>query len=138
MIAPVPAPILVLAKVCAHWLVTGAPLLVCAPLIAGSLALPSGAYGALMASPRARHADTQSRRCHRGSADDGTSARRRAPRTLVLPRYVPVLIFGAHAVDAAASGLDVTGQLLILGAMLVLALTLAPLAAAAALRITVG
>lgn len=57
---------------------------------------------------------------------------------LVLPMYVPVLIFGAHAVDAAAAGVPVSGQLLLLAAMFILALTLAPFAAAAALRITVG
>ena len=49
-----------------------------------------------------------------------------------------MLIFGANAVDAAAAGVPVTGQLILMGAMLVLALTLAPFAAAASLHITVG
>jgi heme exporter protein B len=57
---------------------------------------------------------------------------------LVLPLYVPVLIFGAAAVDSAASGLPVTGQMYILAAFLVLAITLAPMAAAAALRISLS
>ena len=54
---------------------------------------------------------------------------------LALPLYVPVLVFGAGSVVQAAQGLDVTGALLMLGAGLVLALVLAPLAAAAAIRI---
>ena len=54
---------------------------------------------------------------------------------LALPLYVPVLVFGAGSVVASAQGMDPTGALLLLGAGLVLALVLAPLAAAAAIRI---
>ncbi|HOZ25097.1 MAG TPA: heme exporter protein CcmB, partial [Thermomonas sp.] len=54
---------------------------------------------------------------------------------LALPLYVPVLVFGAGSVAASAQGLDAVGALLLLGAGLVLALVLAPLTAAAALRI---
>jgi heme exporter protein B len=57
---------------------------------------------------------------------------------LALPLYVPVLVFGAGSVAAAAQGLDPTGALLLLGAGLALALPLAPLAAAAAIRISQG
>jgi heme exporter protein B len=57
---------------------------------------------------------------------------------LILPLYVPVLIFGAMAVHDAAFGLPVAGHLLLLGALLVFALSLAPLAAAAALRISLS
>jgi heme exporter protein B len=57
---------------------------------------------------------------------------------LVLPLYIPVLIFGANAVGTAADGLPVIGQLYFLGALLVLALTLAPLAIGAALRISLS
>jgi len=56
---------------------------------------------------------------------------------LVLPLYVPVLIIGAGAADAAAAGLGGQAQLLILGAMLIVAAAFAPWAAAAALRISV-
>jgi heme exporter protein B len=55
----------------------------------------------------------------------------------VLPLYVPVIIFGAGAVDASSSGLGIAGHFSLLGAMLVLALFLAPLATAAALRISI-
>ena len=57
---------------------------------------------------------------------------------LVLPLYIPVLIFGANAVGTAADGLPVVGQLYFLGALLVLSLTLAPLAIGAALRISLS
>ena len=57
---------------------------------------------------------------------------------LALPLYVPVLVFGAGSVAASAQGLDVTGAWLMLGAGLVLALVLAPLAAAAAIRISLS
>jgi heme exporter protein B len=56
----------------------------------------------------------------------------------VLPLYIPVLIFGSNAVGTAADGLPVIGQLYFLGALLVLSLTLAPLAIAAALRISLS
>ena len=55
---------------------------------------------------------------------------------LVLPLYVPVLIFGAQAVSSASIGLPVAGQLYVLGALLALAVSLAPLATAAALRVS--
>ena len=54
---------------------------------------------------------------------------------LALPMYVPVLVFGAGSVAASAQGLDATGALLLLGAGLVVSLVMAPLAAAAAIRI---
>ena len=57
---------------------------------------------------------------------------------LVLPLYVPVLIFAAGAVDNAAAGFPVAGQLYFLAALLVLSVTLAPLATAASLRISLG
>ena len=55
---------------------------------------------------------------------------------LVLPLFIPILIFGANAVASSADGLPATGQLYMLGAFLILSITLTPLAAAAALRIT--
>ena len=57
---------------------------------------------------------------------------------LILPLYVPVLIFGANAVTAAATGLDISGHLMLIASLLILSLTLAPLATAAALRTSLG
>ncbi|NKC13148.1 MAG: heme exporter protein CcmB [Gammaproteobacteria bacterium] len=138
MLSPVPAPILVLAKITAHWLVSGVPLIACSPLLAALLALPASAYGALAAT-LALGTPVMSLVGAIGVAL--TVGLRRGGALLallILPLYVPVLIFGAHTVDAAGLGLPVYNLFLLLGAMLVLALTLAPVAAAAALRITIG
>jgi heme exporter protein B len=131
-----PVSVLVLAKVSAHWLVTGLPLLVVAPLLGVLLALPSTAIGVLVLT-LALGTPVLSLIGSVGVAL--TVALRRGGvilSLLVLPLYVPVLIFGANAVDMAASGLPVGPQLTLLGAMLALALALAPLAAAASLRVS--
>ena len=138
LLSPTPAPVLVLAKVFAHWLVTGVPLIVCAPLLAMMLGLPGEAYGVLLltlvlGTPCLSLIGAIGVALTVGLRRGGALL-----ALLILPLYVPVLIFGAHAVDSAAAGIPVTGQLLLLAAMLVFALTLAPFAAAAALRITVG
>ena len=133
-----PTVVLVLAKTAAHWLTTGLPLLVLSPLLALILALPLPAYGVLAAtlllgSPVLSLVG--------GIGVALTVGLRRGGALLsllVLPLYIPVLIFAASAVSAAAQGLPATGQLYMLGAFLTLALTLAPLATAAALRISIS
>lgn len=127
----------VLAKVLAHWLVTGLPLTLLAPVLGVMLALPPGGFVALCLSLLLGTA-TMSLIGAVGAAL--TVSLRRGGLLLsliVMPLYVPVLIFGASAVSNAALGSAVGGQLAILGAFLALALMLAPLAAAAALRICV-
>jgi heme exporter protein B len=133
-----PVPMLVLAKVIAHWLVTGLPLLLVAPVLATFLGMNPDAIGALMLSlllgtPVLSLIGSIGVALTVGLRRGGVIL-----SLLVLPLYVPVLIFGAAAVDAAASGMPVTGQIYIMAAFLVLAVTLAPLAAAAALRISLG
>ena len=133
-----PVPMLVLAKVIAHWLVTGLPLLLVAPVLATFLGMNPDAIGALMLSlllgtPVLSLIGSIGVALTVGLRRGGVIL-----SLLVLPLYVPVLIFGAAAVDAAASGMPVTGQMYILAAFLVLAVTLAPLAAAAALRISLS
>lgn len=136
LLSPAPLPVLVLAKVLAHWLTTGLPLLLIAPLLALFLALPERALATLLAT-LALGTPVLS---FIGAVGVGltVSVRRGGGllALLVLPLYVPVLIFGANAVSAAADGLPVAGQLYMLGAFLALAASLAPLAAAGALRIT--
>lgn len=136
LLSPAPLPVLVLAKVLAHWLTTGLPLLLVAPLLALFLALPERALATLLAT-LALGTPVLS---FIGAVGVGltVSVRRGGGllALLVLPLYVPVLIFGANAVSAAADGLPVAGQLYMLGAFLALAASLAPLAAAGALRIT--
>jgi heme exporter protein B len=137
LLSPYPSVILVLAKVLAHWLVTGLPLLVVTPLLAVLMAVPDEARATLwltlaLGTPVLSLVGAIGVALTVGLRRGGALL-----SLLVLPLYVPVLIFGANAAGAAAAGLPVTGQLYMLGAFLVLALSLAPLATAAALRISV-
>jgi heme exporter protein B len=137
MLSPYPSTVLVLAKVLAHWLVTGLPLLLATPLLAVLMAVPDGAHGTLwltlaLGTPVLSLVGAIGVALTVGLRRGGALL-----SLLVLPLYVPVLIFGANAVGAAAAGLPVTGQLYMLSGFLVLALSLAPLATAAALRISI-
>jgi len=131
-------PILVLAKVLAHWLVTGLPLILLAPFLGILLFLPDTAMLTLIAT-LALGTPVLSLVGAIGVAL--TVGLRRGGvllSLLVLPLYIPVLIFAAGAVNNAAMGFPVAGQLYFLGALLSLSLTLAPLAAASALRISLS
>lgn len=133
-----PLPLLVLAKVLAHWLVTGLPLLLVAPLLGLLMNLEGTALLVLMAT-LALGTPVLSLVGAIGVAL--TVGLRRGGvllSLLVLPLYIPVLIFAAAAVTNAQMGLAVTGQLAFIGALLALALGLAPPAAAAALRISLN
>jgi len=138
LLTPHPPSALVLAKILAHWLVTGLPLILASPLLALLLHLPMKALPTLLAS-LALGTPVLSLVGAIGVAL--TVGLRRGGlllTLLVLPLYVPVLIFAAGAVDNATAELAVAGQLYFLAALLVLALTLAPLATAASLRISLG
>jgi heme exporter protein B len=131
---PVPLEVTVLAKVAAHWLTTGLPLLIAAPVLAVLLHLDAAGFGTLMLSmllgtPTLSLIGAMGAALVLGARRGGVLL-----SLLVLPLYVPVLIFGVGAIDAAVQGLDASAQLLILGALLLAALALAPWAAAAALR----
>ena len=138
LISPQPLPLVVLAKIAAHWLVTGLPLLVAAPLAALLLGLPAGSLGVLLAT-LALGTPTLSAVGAIGVAL--TVGLRRGGMLLsllVLPLYIPVLVFASSAVSAAAAGLPVVGHLYLLGALAALSFSLAPLASAAALRVSVS
>ncbi|WP_439509827.1 heme exporter protein CcmB [Marinimicrobium koreense] len=127
----------VLAKVLAHWLVTGLPLTLMSPLLGLMLALPEGGYGVLCLSLMIGTV-TMSLIGSVGAAL--TVSLRRGGLLLsliVMPLYVPVLIFGASAVNDAALGNQVGVALAVLGTFGAMAAVLAPFAAAAALRICV-
>lgn len=126
MLLPVPLPAVVLAKVLAHWTVTGLPLIILSPLVA--LLLGMDVYGwKIMALTLLL-----------GTPALGFLA---APGVLlgilVLPLAIPVLIFATAAMDAASMHLPVDGYLAVLGALLAGSATLSPFATAAALRISV-
>jgi heme exporter protein B len=137
-LSPHPLSALVLAKVLAHWLVSGLPMLLMAPLLALFLAMPAAAVYALeitllVGTPLLSLIGAIGVALTVGLRRGGVLL-----TLLVLPLYIPVLIFATNAVSAAAAGMPVEGQLYFLAALLVLALTLAPLATAAALRISLS
>jgi heme exporter protein B len=130
-----PLPLIVLSKMAAHWLCSGLMLSLVAPLLAVQFDLPGEAIGVLLVTLLL---GTPLLSLIGGIGAALTVGVRGASvllSVLVLPLCVPVLIFGAGAVDAAVSGLAVSAHYSLLAAMLVAALFLAPWAAAAALRI---
>ncbi len=138
VLSPHPLSLLVLSKIAAHWLVTGLPLIVLAPLIGILFQLPAQDMPVLittlvLGTPLLSLVGAIGTALIVGLSRGGVLL-----SLLVLPLYVPVLIFATGAVAAASVGLPVAGQLYILGALLVGSLTLAPLATAAALRISLS
>ncbi|MGE0119512.1 MAG: heme exporter protein CcmB [Dongiaceae bacterium] len=131
---PLPLSLVVLAKVLAHWLLAGLPLTLLAPLLAVALGMDPAAYPVLVAA-LALGTPTLSLIGALGAAL-ALGARRAGAllALIVLPLYIPVLIFGVAAVDAALAGLAAGPHLAILGALLLAALPLCPWVAAAALR----
>jgi len=133
-----PVSVLVLAKVCAHWLVTGLPLLLISPMLASMLVLPSEAYGILMltiliGTPVLSLVGSIGVALTIGLPKGGIIL-----SLLVLPLYVPVLIFSASATEAAAGGFDTTAQISMLLAFLFLSISLSPVATAAALKMSMS
>ncbi|MBS0395237.1 MAG: heme exporter protein CcmB [Proteobacteria bacterium] len=127
---------LLLAKTLAHWLLSGLPLVVAAPLIAAGLAAPGEAVGTLMLS-LALGTGVLSFIGSVGAALTLGSRRGSVLLSLlVLPLAMPVLIFGARATDQAMRGEVADGPLWLLAAMLILSATLSPLATAAAVRVS--
>ncbi len=136
LLSPFPLSVLVLGKIIAHWLVTGLPLILIAPLLAIFLGLPEQALGTLVIT---LVLGTPVLSLIGAIGVALTLALRRGGMLLsllVLPLYIPVLIFASNAVDMAAMGLPVSAQVNILMAIMFLALVLAPLPAAAALKMS--
>lgn len=133
-LTPTALEILVIGKITAHWLTTAVPMLVAAPVLALLLHLHEDAFPALMmtlllGTPTLSLIGAMGAALVLGARRGGVLL-----SLLILPLYVPVLIFSVGAVDAAAQGLPVKGHLLILGGLLLAALPLAPLATVAAVR----
>jgi heme exporter protein B len=132
-----PLGIVVAAKSLAHWLVSGLPLVLIAPLIALQYDLSASLYGVLalsllLGTPVLSLLGAIGAALTLGLRGGGVLL-----SLLVLPLYVPVLIMGAGSVEMASAGLGGQGQLLLLAAMLVAAAAFAPWAIAAALRISI-
>ena len=126
----------VLGKVTAHWMVTGLPLTLASPLLGLMLSLPAAGYVPMMASLAIGTACLSLV----GSVGAALTVSLRKGglllSLLVMPLYMPVIIFGSATVQSAIDGFAWSGPLAILGAMLAAAIALCPLAAAGALRLT--
>lgn len=134
LLSGTPVSLIVLAKVIAHWATTGIPLLIAAPILAPTLHLPVSGYGPLLlalalGTPTLSLIGAVGAALVLGARRGGVLL-----SLLVLPLYVPVLIFGTAAVEAGVTDMAVRPPLLVLAGMFVLALTLAPYATAVALR----
>src|SRR5437588_5409886 len=132
-----PLAVIAAAKTAAHWIVSGLPLVVIAPLIALQYDVPLSLFGVLtlalvLGTPVLSFLGAIGAALTLGLRGGGVLL-----ALLVLPLYVPVLILGAGAVDVAAAGLAPAGQLLVLGALLIVALVFAPWAIAIALRVSI-
>ena len=125
-LSPYPMPALVFGKILAHWLTTGLPIVVLAPL----LGLQYGLDGPALAVVTLSLLGAIGASLTLGVRGGGSLL-----ALLILPLYVPVLIFGAGAADAVRAGLSASANLSLLGAGLLLALVGAPFATAAGIRI---
>ncbi|MCE7031226.1 heme exporter protein CcmB [Lysobacter sp. GX 14042] len=138
MLAPVPLAWLVAVRTFSHWSATVLPLVIATPLLGELLHLPRTELPVLLASLALGTPLLSLLGAVVAALTVGMRRSGILLALLALPLYVPVLVFGAGSVAAHAQGLDPAGALLLLGAGLVLALVLAPLAAAAAIRIALS
>jgi len=138
MLSPHPPYFLVLAKNIAHWLVSGLPIVLVSPLIAYMLNFPEGAYSTLVLTLLLGTPVLSLLGSIGVALTVGLGSRGLILAVITLPMSVPVLIAGTLTVSQTLEGASLSGYLAIMGAMLVAALTLAPLASAAALRISVN
>ncbi|WP_297479275.1 heme exporter protein CcmB [uncultured Photobacterium sp.] len=137
LLMPTPLSVAAFAKMVAHWLLTGLPLILISPLLAILLSLNLHTWIAvlltlLIGTPTLSFLGAIGMALTVGLRKGGVLL-----SLLILPLYIPVLIFATSAIEAASLGMAYDGQLAIMGAMLVGSLTLAPFAVASALRISV-
>ncbi len=136
LLGAAPISVVVAAKAFAHWLVSGLPLVLIAPLLALQYDMPASLYGVLalsllLGTPVLSLIGAIGAALTLGLRGGGVLL-----SLLVLPLYVPVLIMGAGSVEMAAAGMGGQGQLLLLSAFLIVAAAFAPWAIAAAVRIS--
>ncbi len=137
LLAPQSLSVIVLGKVIAHWLISGLPLVLISPLLGLQFGLSGDALVMLtvtlvLGTPVLSLIGAIGAALTLGLRGGGVLI-----SLLVLPLYIPVLIFGAGGVEATAAGMGAEGHLSLLGAILIMALLLTPWASAAALRISV-
>jgi heme exporter protein B len=135
MLSPLPLEAQVAVKALAHWVTTGLPLIVAAPVLAITLHLPGSAYGALMASLAIGTPGLSLVGAVGAALTVGVRRGGLLLSLLVLPLWVPTLVFGTKAVERAGLGIDASAPLMLLGAVTLAGAALGPVAAAAALRV---
>lgn len=135
LLCPHPLSLMVLGKICAHWLTSGLPVLALTPLLAQQYALPGGATLLLTASLLVGTPALSMIGAVGAALTLGVRGGAVLLCILVLPLSIPVLVFGASAGAAADAGLNVAPHFSLLGACLALSLCVCPLATAAGLRI---
>ncbi len=138
LLSPFPNTLIVFAKIAAHWTITGLPLIIMAPMFAMLLNLDSTAWNATIltlaiGTPLLSLIGAIGAALTVGLQKGGVLL-----SLLVLPLYIPVLIFATSAIDTSAMSLDYSGQLAILGAMLAVAIVSAPFAVSSALKVSVS
>ena len=138
LLAPVPLAWLIAVRVAVHWVTSALPLVLLTPLLAQLLYLPAELLPVLMVSLLLGTPLLSLVGAVVAALTVGIRRSGMLLALLALPLFLPVLVFGAGSVMAAAQGLPWAGALLLLGAGLALALVLAPLAAAAAVRIALS
>lgn len=137
MLSAVPLPLAMLAKIVAHWLSSGLLLTVAAPILAVQFDMSGPAIALLFLSLLVGTPLFSLIGSIGAALTLGTRGGGMLLSLVILPLVIPVLIFGAGAVDAYQAGLSVAGHFYLLGAMLAAALFFAPLATAAGLRIAI-
>lgn len=138
LLSPEPLSVIVLAKVLAHWLVSGLPLVVLSPLLALQFDLSVDAIGVLLGSLLLGTPVLSLLGAIGASLTLGIQGSGVLVNLLVLPLMTPVLIFGAGSVSAQASGLGAAAHLYLLAALLAACLALVPWAVASGLKVSLG
>ena len=138
VVSPHPLALLVLAKVLAHWLFSGLALVLLAPLLGLMLGMPASALPVLLMSLLLGTPILSLLGAVGAALTVGLKRGGLLLALLILPLYIPVLILGSGALQAALQGLTALGYLLWLASLTVLAVTLTPFAIAAGLKISVG
>lgn len=136
VLSPVPLELIALIRVLTHWLITGLPLVILAPLMGMLLAFPASAMGTLLIGLLLGTPVLSLLGAVGAALTVGLRRSGMLLPLLILPLAVPVLIFGARSAAMALAGDDVSGPLYLLGAILALTLTLAPFAIAGGLRVS--
>ena len=137
ILTPQPLVLLIAGKITAHWLVSGLPLVILAPIIGIQFDLDASSLYVLMASLLLGTPVLSLLGSIGAALTLGVRGGSVLMSLLILPLYIPVLIFGAGAVYANSVGLDSTGHFSLLGALLILALAFVPWVSANALKIAI-